>query len=220
MRKRLTILSVALALGACGSSAAAPGTTSQTATGAGSGGAPAAPVCGSAHARTLATSRLARVYVSGGSAVFGCAKGSSRQWRLGALHSCIQSQRVGPVAVTGRLAAYGVQSCGIDTGTSDVVVARLTDNKQLARLPATRSLLGPESFVTVSAIVLAPDGATAWISVASSIISHASTLEVHAWNGQRTRRLDSGDVAAKVLELHGSALRWQHSGHWRSATLR
>jgi hypothetical protein len=130
------------------------------------------------------------------------------------------TQRVAPVAVRGLLVAYGAQRCGVDTGSSQVLVRRLSDGSVLASRPATTTLLGAESYVSVSAIALASDGAVAWISVGASIVSQRRTIEVHALDRGGVRRLDAGSaIAPAVLELRGSVLRWRHGGEWRSARL-
>lgn len=128
------------------------------------------------------------------------------------------ASRIAPVAVSGTLAGYGSERCGVDTGSSEVVVRRLSDGHTLATEPATTSRLGPESYVSVSALVLAPDGAAAWISVGGSIVGHRRLVEVHALDPRGERTLDAGSsIAPTVLRLEGATVRWRHGGVWRSA---
>jgi hypothetical protein len=128
--------------------------------------------------------------------------------------------RVDPVMVVGRLAAYGLESCGVDTASAEVVVRRLADGKILLSASATAHVLGPESFQMVRSIVAKPDGAVAWISGASSILAHRATVEVHRADAQGQTLLDSGAaIAPGSLRLHGSTVTWSDRGKTRSAKL-
>ncbi|HEY2437677.1 MAG TPA: hypothetical protein VGH93_10885, partial [Solirubrobacteraceae bacterium] len=96
MRMRCGMLTAVVALAACGSSAGMP----RHAAGAGGNGPPgsaAAARCGPSSAKTLAVDSRARVY-STGNAVYGCAAGAHRSFRLGASGRSIREGRVGPVA--------------------------------------------------------------------------------------------------------------------------
>lgn len=124
--------------------------------------APAQP-CGPAAARTLAGGGSARVYVVG-RLVYGCAAGGgARRFALGTTNLCNRSLLVQAVTVAGRLAAFGTESCGVDTGASIVQVRRLTDGRTLFTHAAT-NVPGPESFTTVTAIAADRAGDVAWIA--------------------------------------------------------
>jgi hypothetical protein len=199
-------LIAALALGA---SASARGSASGRAAG-----------CGSDQGHTLARSDSARVYTRGGT-VFGCAIPNGTVYKLGSASVCNGHGRAAPVAVAGRLVAYGLETCGIDTGSAVVIVRRLTDGKRLRDDPSRTGPAGPESYDAVDSLVLAPSGADAWITVTSSIVSHQNATEVHEHGRNGFALLDSGSgVNPGSLRLKRSKLTWRHSGLLRSATLR
>ena len=126
-----------------------------------------------------------------------------------------------PVAVAGGLAAYGLERCGVDTGTGSVQVQRLSDGKVLHAAPATVALLGPESYRSVAAVVVRPDGAVAWIGTGVSIIRHSQDVEVHKLDRDGSRTLDRGaGIDARSLRLRGSRITWRHGGRTLSAMLR
>jgi hypothetical protein len=178
----------------------------------------AALPCGPAGARTLAASQQARVYVSGG-IVYGCASNARKRIRLGEETSCIGTPLIDPVRVTGGLAAYGSETCGIDTGSTVVVVRRLTDGRQLRSKPAT-SPVGPESYESVTSLVVARDGAVGWIATGQSVGNHHAVVEVWRSDRRGTARLDSGSaVRSRSLRLTGSTLRWRHGTGTRTAPL-
>lgn len=148
------------------------------------------------------------------------AASSSAAGRLGSRQSCLGSPLIGPVTVTGVLAAYGSEACGVDTGSTLVLVRRLTDGHVLRSVSATGPI-GAESHQTVGSVVVKRDGAVAWIGTGHSLgVSHALT---EVWRADRhgTARLDSG-VAIRVhsLRLTGSTLHWRHGATPRSAPLR
>jgi hypothetical protein len=122
--------------------------------------------------------------------------------------------------VAGDLAAFGREECGVDTGSAEVVVKRLTDGKRLLIAAATTSP-GVESFQSVASVVLKRDGAVAWIGTGSSIVRHAHKVEVYKADSHGSvRLLDSGlSVAPSSLRLHGSTLSWKHGGSTRTASL-
>jgi hypothetical protein len=127
---------------------------------------------------------------------------------------------VQPVAVAGEVAAYGLERCGVDTGSSAVVVRRLTNGRRLKSAPATTKPVGPESYVTVRSLVVKADGAAAWIALASSLLAHRQEIEVHTSDKHGQRLLDSGGgIDPASLRLRGSKLTWTHGGARRSATL-
>ena len=220
MRKRLGIvIAVASVLG-CGAAAALP---SQRAGAAAALPAPRAgaarTLCGPIGAHTLAASAVARAYSAAG-VVYGCAAGGARSYRLGQQTTCIMSARVAPVTVAGRLAAYGLEQCGVDTGFTEVVVLRLTDGTVLHE-PAATSPAGPESYQSVDSLVLRPDGAVAWIGTGSSLGTGARLTEVRRLDRRGEALLDAGSaVRTRSLRLRGSQLSWLHGAARRTATLR
>lgn len=155
-----------------------------------------------------------------------------RSFRLGHAVRALAQARVGPLAVAGDLAAYGVQSVGVDTVSASVVVRRLTDGTVLKELRATRAV-GAESFESIGSVVAMATGAVAWIGSEHSIVGHRSAIEVHASGASGAsgaagaggaggdRVLDSGpNIEPASLRLHGSRLTWVDGGATRHATLR
>lgn len=208
---RCGLLAVLVAIAACGSSPAAESTS----VAAGS----SSIACGPSTARTLVANAQARVYQSGGW-IYGCARGASQRYRLGNAQSCIRTGLAGPVGLVGVLAGYGLETCGVDTGTSEVVVQRLSDGRKLKTLAAFTGSVGPESHQQVRSIALRADGAVAWIAQASSIVRHSQATEVHRADRRGQATLDSGTaIGATSLRLHESKLTWRHGTVTRSATL-
>jgi hypothetical protein len=185
---------------------------------AGSGVAQGATPCGPAAARTLASGSHARVYASGGSA-FGCAAGGAKSFRLGGTGSCINSDHVGPVVVAGVIAAFADEVCGVDTGSTEVVVRNLRTGKRVSVSDAATSP-GPESFTSVDSLAARSDGAVAWIADASSIGNRKTSVEVRRVDARGRKLLDSGGAIGRgSLRLHRSRLTWKHGGQLRSSTL-
>jgi hypothetical protein len=227
---RRGVLALAVVLSACGSTTASAtsgsstrsatsGSTTATAT---SGSPTPAPArCGPARAHSLAGNSLVRVYASGGF-VYGCSVRTHRTTRLGRSNRCIAASRAGPAAVAAELTGYGLERCGVDTGTGEVIVRRLSDGRVLRTLDATQGLLRPESYQTVLSVVIKPDGGVAWTARTSSLGGGQAQLEVLAADaGSGARLLDSGArVAPASLSLHDSRLTWKDDGQIRSATLR
>jgi hypothetical protein len=180
---------------------------------------PTSPVCGPASAKTLAASHTARVYGTS-HWVYGCAAGVGRTYRLGQRPTCNGAPRIAPVVVTGTLAGYGSERCGVDTGSAEVVVRRLTDGKTLTRLPATTTSVGGEFYQSVTALVLTGDGAVAWIAVNRSIIRSRVAIEVHKHDATGSALLDSGaGIQTASLRRRGSELTWRHGAQLRHARL-
>jgi hypothetical protein len=175
--------------------------------------------CGPAHAHTLAASRVARIYVVHDTA-FGCSVHGSRSYTLGQRRTCLAGACVQKPSVAGELAAYGLESCGIDTCSAQVVVRRLSDGVTLHTF-AEVSGRGVESFPSLGSMVLKRDGAVAWIGVGHSIGPPHGTNEVHRANAHGAPQLiDSGSsIAAGALRLHGSTLSWRHGSRTVTATL-
>jgi hypothetical protein len=159
------------------------------------------------------------VYALGGT-VYGCSIHGSTTYMLGHRGGCIGYGCVQAPAVAGELAAYGLESCGIDTCSGEVFLRRLTDGKVLRTAPATTKLLGPESFQSVGSLALKRDGALAWIGVGTSIGAHGKDVEVRRDDRLGLALLDSGAaIAGGSLRLHGSTVTWKHGASKRSATL-
>lgn len=215
MRLPAAILTCGLLLaGGCGAAQAGDG-----AGGASAGGSSVLP-CGPRAANTLRSDPRARIYEAQGQ-VYGCARDERRSYRLGAAARTIHEGRVGPVALTGTTVAYGLASYGVDTGSSQVVVRRLTDGRQLKADPAITGPVGVESYSSVTAIVVKSDGAVAWIAGAKSIVGRGAHSEVHRDDRGGRSLLDSGTrIGARSLRLRGSQLRWRDGPATRSATLR
>jgi hypothetical protein len=175
--------------------------------------------CGPPAARSLALTRVARVFQQG-KIVYGCSVRARHSYRLGSAGFCTNSDRVGPIALAGEVAAYGVQRCGVDTGTAQVVVRRLSDGRVLHTAPATSRVPGAESYQSVASLVVKADGAVGWIGAAHSIIGHGAVIEVHRFDRSGQAQLDQGaEVGLRSLRLRGSQLTWLHSGSTRSASL-
>ncbi len=125
-----------------------------------------------------------------------------------------------PLALRGDLAAYGLETCGVDFGGAELVVRRLTDGRRLLDRAASTTPIGPEGFVRVTALVIARDGSVAWIVSAHSILAHRSLIEVVVFDNRGVRRLDrSQNIAPARLQLQGSRVRWKHGASWRSAAI-
>lgn len=215
MRSRIAILAVAALVCACGSSSARPASSD-----AGSGAPRHASLpCGPGSARTLAADRTARVYVAG-QRVLGCARGAGRSYVLGERANCLRAWRVAPVALSGELVAYGAERCGVDTGSSEVVVRSLRDGRLRGRAAANTVPLGVEAYVSVTALALARDGAVAWISSGGSIMSHRRLVAVHTLDRHGVRTLATGGaIVPGRLRLRGRTVSWLAGGHWHSAAL-
>jgi hypothetical protein len=213
MRVRCALIVALLALGACGSS------SGKTSVPEGTTGSASPARCGPSGARTLAVDHAARVYQSGGN-VYGCTAGTRHAYLLGADARSIREARAGPIALAGRVVAYGFTWFGVDTVTATVIVRDLGDGKQLRTEPATTGPLHPEFTQFVGSIVVKPDGAVAWIGEGGSVISGASEVEVDRADKHGLARLDSGGaIDVRSLRLVGSKLAWRHGSQARSASL-
>jgi hypothetical protein len=150
--------------------------------------------------------------------VYGCAA-KSRSFLLGSRNSCLRSTLFQIAALSGVTAAYGSERCGVDTGSTEVVVRRLSDGGRLASSAAVAAP-GPESYTRVRSIRVRGDGSAAWIAVASSIAAGHSRTEVRRHDGAGERLLDSGpQVVPDSLRLQGNIVSWQHGSRRRSARL-
>ncbi len=192
-------------LAACGSSAAQTPAASADAT------------CGPSGGHTLAAGPRARAYSWHG-AVYGCA--GARQYRLGTTDRCIGTTKAGPVVVAARLVAYAATSCGIDIGTTQVIVRRLSDGTRVSGYPVSVLKPGAESFSSVASIVLERSGEVAWIVSENSIATHHQSVEVVSGQHGRLRGLDSGSsIVPGSLRLTRAGLTWKHGRSTRSAPL-
>lgn len=116
-------------------------------------------------------------------------------------------------------AAYGSERCGVDTGSTLVVVRRLSDGKRFSSTAAATPP-GPESHTTVRSLVVRNDGGVAWIAVASSIVGGGSNIQVRRADSRGERVLDSGPgIAPGSLQLRRDVLLWRTGNTVRSATL-
>lgn len=139
---------------------------------------------------------------------------------LGSATICNGVGHAGPAAIAGRLAAYALERCGVDTGSATVIVRRLSDGKEIRRQQAWTLTVGPESYVSVGSVVVNRSGSIAWIASESSIVSHGHGIEVAERTGNSVRRLDScSGIAAGSLRLRGTRLTWRDGTATRSATL-
>ncbi|HWF26469.1 MAG TPA: hypothetical protein VG275_13520 [Solirubrobacteraceae bacterium] len=171
-------------------------------------------------ARSLAADRTARVY-SWHSAVYGCVDATGQLRKLGGAGVCNRLDgAVAPVALAAATVAYGLERCGVDTGSSTVVVLNLITGIHRADLPAATLPTGPESHSSVTSLVLRRDGAAAWIARSASLVRRRTTYEVHRFAGGKSSLLDSGgSIAPGSLRLAGSLMTWRHGMATRSARL-
>jgi len=175
--------------------------------------------CGRQQGHTLVQNGSARVYTLNGG-VYACAIPNGVSYHLGSASVCVGTQRAAPVAIAGRLVAYGLEQCGVDTGSTVVVVRRVTNGKRLRSDPAIAGAAGPESYQTVESLVVKRDGSDAWIVVTNSLAGHGSNIEVRAHSKSGPALLDSGfGINPSSLRLRGSKLSWRHGGQRRTATL-
>ncbi len=203
------LILVGTVLAACGTAHSATRTGTATAR-------TASATCVPAGAHALASDPLVAVYSLHGS-VDSCDTKSGKRVRLGSAAVCIASARVDRAVVAGGLVAYGLETCGVDTGGASVTVRRARDGKQLKNYPAATTGLLPEAYQAVTSIVLKRDAGVAWIATVHSIIGRGTSVAVYR-NG---RLLDSGPgIGPRSLRLHGTTLSWQHGASERNATLR
>lgn len=208
MTRRLILLLTIGVLAACGSSAGASSTGSTTGLSTGSMTSGTVARCGPAGAATLAASSEARIYRQGQS-VYACAPGHGAPYRIGSAGTCLNSTRIGVASAAGTLAAYAATRCGIDTGSTTIVVLDIASRHKLAGLDSYAGRAAPESYADVGSIVADRSGHAAWIVSEGSIVAHKKTIEV-------VRRLrDGGQVVASgstialaSLRLRGSTISW------------
>ncbi len=177
-----------------------------------------ARVCGPARAKTLAADRVARIYSSHG-VVSGCSAKGARSYRLGS-NARFPHQSVGPLALSGDMAAYVLGTMGVDTNSDELIVRRLTDGKEIRDILLSAVSAPRGGFVEgVDSIVVKSNGSVAWIGDGGPLGSHLIREVVKA-DRHGKRRLDHGNtINARSLRLHGSTLSWKHGGVRRTATL-
>jgi len=169
---------------------------------------------------------VARVYSLKATA-YGCSVSGSKSYRLENATVSLKGdgQRmliVGPVAVAGEVAAYGLVRAGTDFGDARVVVRRLTDGMLLrSSFAITGPLNAVETVEQVDSVVAKRDGAVAWIATEMSLANNRTDIEVHKADKQGETSLDSGQgIRAVSLGLHRSTVTWKHGQATRSTTLR
>jgi hypothetical protein len=173
-------------------------------------------------AHTLAGDNVAVVFSWHGS-IYGCLAATGARENLGGARVCnVPRGRVGPVKLVRAIVAYGLETCGVDAGSSDVVVRNLTTARRLADPVAGTLPRGPESFVSVTSLALRGDGAVGWIARDDSLVGQRpTTYEVHSFTAGKASLLDSGtSIAPGSLRLAGARMTWRHGSATRSATLR
>ncbi|MDQ6776084.1 MAG: hypothetical protein M3071_07670 [Actinomycetota bacterium] len=172
-------------------------------------------------ALTLAADRTAQVFSWHGS-VYGCLDATGARQKLGGAAVCnLPPGHVAPVRLVGAIVAYGLEHCGVDTGSSTLVVRNLASARRPENLTAGTLRLGPETFVLVQSLVLRGDGAVGWIAVDESLVrTRRSTYEVHRFTGAKSSLLDSGTgIDPSSLRLVGSRMTWRDGTKARSASL-
>jgi len=179
---------------------------------------PAVPGCGPSGAKTLAHSADAVVYSLGGRA-YGCASATGKSYKLGSTRFCIGTALAGPFALVGTVVAYGLELCGVDTSSAQVLVERLTTGHLVHKDPMTSTGL-VEQHGSPTALAVRSDGSDAWIGVERSI-NGQKLIEVYRHDRRRPALLDSGAaIHPTSLALHGTRLSWRHGSRTRHATLR
>jgi hypothetical protein len=202
MRRASLLVAGAVLAAACGT---AHGTTVTT----------ASASCAPSAAHKLASNKHAAIYSQQG-AVYACDAATGKRTRLGSATVCIGTARVENPMLAGAIAAYGVETCGVDTGGASVVVRRLSDGKQLKSYPAITVGLLPESYASIGSLAVKRDGSVAWIASNHSIIGKGTSIAVYR-NGSL---LDSGSaIKPSSLRLKRSRLSWQDGSQTRTAKL-
>jgi hypothetical protein len=182
--------------------------------------------CPPSHATVLARSPSARVYALAGNSrptgptttnVYGCLLRGGRPIALAS--SAARRSRVGPVVLAGDVVAYASTLMAVDTASSSVRVLDLERRRRLRELPATSGPRRPESFTSVTALVVTRVGAVAWIGQ-DSRIGGRPTFEVHRADRSGVAELDSGAaIGPASLRLSGHTVSWRDHGRTLSARL-
>jgi hypothetical protein len=174
--------------------------------------------CAPRQAHIVMSDRQAQVYARGGT-TFACARRGGARLRLGTTASCIAHDLAQRVALRGMVVAVARETCGIDTGSTEIIVWRLGRRLPLARGPAAVALR-PESYTTVTALLISRRGNAAWIAATHSLGAAGGQVEVRSLIDGRDIVLGSGsDIATRSLRLRGTELTWRDGGTDRSASL-
>jgi hypothetical protein len=149
--------------------------------------------------------------------VYGCLLRGGRPVALSS--GVLTRGRVGPVKLAGGAVAYASTVMGVDTASSAVRVLNLRDRRLVHDLPATSGPRRPESFTSVTALVVTRAGAVAWIGQSSGI-GRRPTFEVHRADRSGTALLDSGAaIEPASLRRSGHLVSWRDRGRSSSARL-
>jgi hypothetical protein len=125
-------------------------------------------------------------------------------------------------ALSGSIVAYLITSFGVDSGSTDLVIADVAARRVLRDVPAGKyvdaGILGSES---VSKLVLAPEGAVAWVTSSREGNTSPTTYVVHAAarSGAPTILDEGPDIGPTSLVLTGRKLSWSRGGIRKSAAL-
>jgi hypothetical protein len=190
----------------------------------GPGAAAARRSCGPAGARTLADDGIARIYTMAAlrrqplapARVYGCASGSTKAVVLGGgNHEYVELATLG-----GRFAGYALRSMGVDTGFTRVRVMDLRSGSVIDDTAATSPVTRPESFTSVTGLVVNARGHVAWVGSKSAIGVGRPTYEVRKIDSPGEALLDASPaIGAQSLRLRGTQLSWTHGRARRTARL-
>jgi hypothetical protein len=185
----------------------------------------ASSACPPAGAKPIAADSAGLVY-SLNDAVYTCSGYTGRIIKLGSSGLAGPgATTVGPLALAGQYVVYGTHMMGVDNGSSEVLLRRLSTGRVISSASAFPTMLGPESNTTIEAVVLRPSGAFAWTVSGESIIrpndSNIGVYEANMHPGRSDfKLLDQGRrIAPTSLKLHGAQLSWKHGSTTRHATL-
>jgi hypothetical protein len=146
---------------------------------------------------------------------------TGKSYRLGGRGACLVMPRVDPVVLAGPVVAYGLDTCGTDFGSSQVMVRDLVSGKLVVSEHAISGGVPPESFQRVKTVVIKPDGAVAWLTGFGSVGLSGSHYQVVRVDQRGHALLDTGTgIGPESLRLRGSKVTWTDGGRTRSATLR
>jgi len=190
---RFAPLVLALALAAPAASAASPG-------------------CAPTGAKLLESSGAARVY-SVGTALYACL-GSTRT-RLGVLAGSrlAPATRVTRYALASPYVAIDTVQMGVDNFASTVSFFDLEGGGlAVASAPAAKALPRPETFVSVTALVMSAGGIVAWSGRSSAVGVPKPTYELWAMTAEYANRVAKGAQPFTDLKLYPVS----HKLTWRT----
>jgi hypothetical protein len=177
--------------------------------------------CRLAGAQVLATDPVVQVSFSPAndhSRVYVCLRRKGLAYANGSVEAQLH-EAIAPVALSGYFVAYGATVYGTDTSTARLVVLDAATRHTVASLPATTFGSGPESFHSVSDLVVARDGSIAWIARSTGAFS-ALTFEVHSATHNIARVLDHGpQIVPGSLRLQGGTVSWRNGSRLSNAQL-